>query len=102
MPKYFQRKNLTAIIASTVKENVRKISERCDYELQVNFAQAISKMKHTIALLFVRPKKTVKNLVSKLQEIFIKTLERIRPGRKNKRNHKVKLKKYHFAYKPVC
>jgi len=51
MPKYFQRKNLTAIIASTVKENVRKISERCDHELQVNFAQAISKMKHTIALL---------------------------------------------------
>ncbi len=71
------------------------MSERCNYELQINFAQAISKMKHTIALLFVRPKKTVKNLVLKLQQIFIKTLERIRPHRKNNRNHKVKLKKYH-------
>ena len=95
-------KNLAAIIANTVKDDVRKISERCKYKLQVNFAQAISKMKNTIAILFVRSKQTARNLVSKLQEIFIKTLERIRPGRKNKRNHKVKVKKYHFAYKPVC
>jgi len=87
-----------------VKDDVRKISERCKYQLQVNFAQAISKMNNTIAILFVRPKQAARNLVSKLQEIFIKTLERIRPCRKNKRNHKVKVKvkKYHFAYKPVC
>jgi len=32
----------------------------------------------------------------------VQTLEQIRPGRKYNRIHKVKRKKYHFAYKPVC
>jgi hypothetical protein len=64
MPKYFQRKNLTAIIASTVKENVRKISERCDHELQVNFAQAISKQSKTLY-------QSCKRYLSKLLKEFV-------------------------------
>ena len=95
-------KNLTAVIAGTVREDIQEISGRCNFQHQINFAQALSKMKHTLVLLFVRPTNMVKNLVSKLQEIFIKTLERVRPGRKHKRNHKVKLKRYHFAYKAIC
>jgi hypothetical protein len=38
----------------------------------------------------------------KASEIFIQTIEQIRLGKKYKRNHKVKQKKFHFAYKTVC
>jgi uncharacterized DUF497 family protein len=50
-------------------------------------------LKHGIVLLFIRPMEIVQTMVSKLQKIFVQTIERIRPGRKYKRNHKVKQKK---------
>ena len=95
-------KNLMAVISLTVKDEVKHISEQRKFEYQINFAQALSKMKHSIVLLFIRPMEIVQTMVSKLQKIFIQTIERIRPGRKYKRNHKVKQKKFHFAYKTVC
>lgn len=95
-------KNLTAVISLTVKDEVKHISKHRKFEYQINFAQALSKMKHSIMLLFIRPIEIVQTMVSKLQKIFVQTIERIRPGRKYKRNHKVKQKKFHFAYKTVC
>ncbi len=95
-------KNLTAVISLTVKDEIKHISEQRKFKYQINFAQALSKMKHSIVLLFIRPMEIVQTIVSKLQKIFVQTLEQIRPGRKYNRNHKVKRKKYHFAYKPVC
>jgi DDE family transposase len=95
-------KNLTAVISLTVKDEIKHISEQRKFEYQINFAQALSKMKHSIVLLFIRPMEIVQNIISNLQKIFIQTIERIRPGRKYKRNHKVKQKKFHFAYKTVC
>jgi hypothetical protein len=89
MPKYFS-KNLTAVISLTVKDEVKRISEQRKFEYQINFAQALSKMKHSIVLLLIRPMEIVQTMVSKLQKIFVQTIERIRPGRKYKRNHKVK------------
>ncbi|MDL1968358.1 MAG: IS4 family transposase [Deltaproteobacteria bacterium] len=94
-------KNLTAVISLTVKDEINRISEQRKFEYQINFAQALSKMKHSIVLLFIRPMEIVQTMVSKLQKIFIQTIERIRPGRKHERNHKVKHKKFHFAYKTV-
>ena len=53
-------KNLTAIIGNTTHEEVKKISERRIYDYQINFTQALSKMKNTIVLLFNRPFEKVK------------------------------------------
>lgn len=94
-------KNFTAIIANTTKDEIEKMSERRNFQYQINFAQALSKMKHTIVLLFTRPIEKVKSLITKLQKIFSQTVEQVRPERKYKRKHKVKLKKFHFAYKPI-
>jgi len=95
-------KNLTAIIANTTKNEVEKISERRIYQYQINFTQALSKMKHTIVLLFNRPIESVKIIVSKLQKIFTQTTEQLRPGRKYQRKHRIQLKKFHHAYKSIC
>lgn len=92
-------KNLSAIIAGTVKENVQQKSSFCIFEHQVNFSQALSSMKNSIVLLFCRPKETVIEFISKICALFIKTTESIRPGRKYKRMHRVKQKQFHYAYK---
>jgi hypothetical protein len=94
-------KNFTAIIANTTKDEIEKLSEHRNFQYQINFAQALSKMKHTIVLLFIRPIEKVKLLITKLQKIYFQTVEQVRPGRKYKRKHKVKLKKFHVAYKPI-
>jgi hypothetical protein len=47
-------KNLTSVIASTTKNEIAKKSESLVYVNQINFAQALSKMKNTIILLFKR------------------------------------------------
>lgn len=94
-------KNFTAIIADTTKDEIEKLSEHRNFQYQINFAQALSKMKHTIVLLFTRPIEKVKSLITKLQKIYSQTVEQVRPERKYKRNHKVKLKKFHFPYKPI-
>ena len=94
-------KNFTTIIANTTKDEIEKMSEHRNFQYQINFAQALSKMKHTIVLLFTRPIEKVKSLITKLQKIYSQTVEQVRPERKYKRKHKVKLKKFHFAYKPI-
>jgi len=45
-------KNLASVIASTTKKEIGKKSEPLMYVHQINFAQALSKMKNTIVLLF--------------------------------------------------
>lgn len=92
-------KNLSAIIAGTVKESVQQKSFSCKFEHQVNFSQALSTMKNSIVLFFNRPKEIVIELILKVCSLFIKTTESIRPGREYPRKHKVKQKQFHYAYK---
>ena len=94
-------KNLTSIVANTTKDKIEKLSEHRNFQYQINFTQALSKMKHTIVLLFTRPAEQAKLLITKLQKIYFQTVEQVRPGRKFERKHKVKLKKFHVAYKPI-
>jgi Transposase DDE domain len=94
-------KNFTSIIANTTKDEIDKLSQHRNFQYQINFVQALSNMKHTIVLLFTRPAKQVKLIITKLQKIFSQTVEQVRPGRSFTRKHKVKLKKYHFAYKRI-
>ncbi len=94
-------KNFTSIVANTTKDEIDRLSNRRNFQYRINFAQALSKMKHTIVLLFTRPVKQVQLIIVKLQKIYSQTVEQVRPERSFKRKHKVKLKNYHFAYKRI-
>lgn len=95
-------KNLTAVISSTVRTQIEEKSKRCHFDHKINFVQALAKMKNVIPLLFTEPLLMVEHLVAKLKATFVGSTESVRPGRQYERNHKVKVKKYHTAYKPVC
>jgi hypothetical protein len=95
-------KNLTSVIAYTTKEEIVKKSESLTHVHQINFVQALSKMKNTIVLLFKRSHKKVVDLVEQLRTIFIQTTEAVRPNRKYPRNHRVKQKRFFFEYKTTC
>jgi hypothetical protein len=95
-------KNLAAAIASTATIQILKKSENYKYVHQINFAQALSKMKNTIVLLFNRPLEQVGILVEKLRAILIQTTEAIRPNRKYPRRHRVKQARFFYEYKTTC
>lgn len=99
--KFFS-KNLTAIIASTTQQAIIQKGENCKHQHQINFTQALSKMKHTIVLLFNRPFEMLDEIVSKVQKIFAQTTEIVRPGRKFPRRHRVKQKRFHYSYKQIA
>ena len=95
-------KNMTSVIASTTKNEIAKKSESLTYAHQINFTQALSKMKNTIVLLFKRSAKKVTALVEQLRTTFIQTTESVRPNRKFTRKHRVKQKRFFFEYKTTC
>lgn len=94
-------KNLTSVLSFPTREIIEQNSQNCKYDRQINFAQALSKIKNVIVLLFNYQKDTVIDLISDLHEIFIRTTEPIRPGRKFPRNHKSTRKLFYMNYKPV-
>lgn len=94
-------KNVTSALAYPTRETVRESSKGKKYEYQINFAQALSNTKNVIVLLFDRSKEAATLLISQLHEIFIKTIEPIRPGRKFPRNHKVHRRCFYLCYKSV-
>jgi hypothetical protein len=95
-------KNLTSALASPSREAVTQKDENRKYVYQINFAQALSKTKNVIVLLFQRTKKKVLRLISELQQIYAQTIEPIRPGRKYPRKHKVARRKFYMSYKPIA
>ena len=94
-------KNLTTMMAHPAEKAIKREYGERKYEYQLNKTQALSKMKDVICLLFIRPAEAVKGLVIKLHEIFIKTVEPIRPGRKYPRIQKVQRKGFYPCYKPT-
>ncbi len=95
-------KNLTAVIATTTRKEIIKKSENLKYRHQINFAQALSKMKNTIVLLFSCTRNLVISYIEQIRTIFIQTTESIRPNRQYPRKHRVKQKRFHFEYKTAC
>lgn len=95
-------KNLAAAIASTTKRAIQLKSAPLKFTHQINFAQALSKMKNTIVLLFKYSAKDVHALAEKIRTIFIQTTEPVRPGRKFPRRHRVKQRRFFYEYKTVC
>ena len=90
--------NLAAILAFPVHEQVKKNNKDKKYEYQINWTQAIAKMKDSVVLLFIRD--NVHKIINKLQEHFSRNIEPVRPNRKFPRSPKPK-KHYYMAYKPI-
>lgn len=99
--KFFS-KNFTAVIAATTREDIINKSKHLKHLHQINFAQALSKMKNTIVLLFNCPYEKVLILIEKIRKIFIQTTEAVRPNRKFPRRHRVKQKRFFLEYKTTC
>ncbi len=95
-------KNFIAIVASTTKKEILKKSEKLKFIHQINFAQAVSRMKNTIVLLFKRTLDKATDLIEKLRTIFIQTTESIRPNRKFPRRHRVKQQRFFNEYKTIA
>jgi len=94
-------KNLVWIMAFPIQGQLENDSCGRKYQYQVNFTQALSKSKGVVALLFHDTSRQIRRLISDLQNIFQRTVEPIRPGRKYPRNHKAKNRKFFLQYKPI-
>jgi len=95
-------KNLVSVLALPVNDILTNSTTSRKYDYQINFTQAISKSKDVIALLFQQTTSKLIQLIESLQDIFLKTIEPIRPGRKYPRRHLVSCRKYFLNYKPIA
>ena len=95
-------KNLVSVFALPVNDILANSMTSRKYEYQINFTQAISKSKDVIALLFQQTTSKLIQLIESLQDIFLKTIEPIRPGRQYPRRHTVSCRKYFLNYKPIA
>lgn len=95
-------KNLVSVLALPVNDILANSMTSRRYDYQINFTQAISKSKDVIALLFQETTSKLIQLIESLQDIFLKTIEPIRPGRKYPRPHIVSSRKYYLNYKPIA
>jgi hypothetical protein len=92
-------KNLASALIHPVQEELDRQQKGLKLRYQVNWTQAISKCKDDIVLLFRSPEPSA--LIQALQEMFRRSIEPIRPGRKHQRNKNLVRSKYKHAYKPV-
>ena len=91
--------NLTAAMTHTAQDVIAGKSEQKKYAYRINVTQTLSKMKDAIVLLFIRS--NIMELLNKLFDLFITTIEPIRPGRKYPRKHSVQKRGFHPCYKPI-
>lgn len=91
--------NLTAILAFPAHDKIEKQIRERKAAYQLNFTQALSKMKDSVILLFVRPVSKVKQYLLHLLELFCANIEIVRPNRKNPHNFRQSKRIYPTAYK---
>lgn len=91
--------NLTAAMVHSAQDVVEQQTQERRYSYQVNLTQALSKMKDTVVLFFNHP--NIFGLISELLDLFIKTIEPIRLGRKFPRKKGIKKQGFYPCYKPV-
>lgn len=93
-------KNLTAVLAFSAQDLAEQRFAHRKHRYQVNFTQAISKMKGSIVQLLSQqdPLPCIRSLIN----IFSITVEAVRPGRHYSRKTSVSLcRRYHASYKPT-
>jgi hypothetical protein len=91
--------NLTAILAFPVHDKIKELTKNRKSGYQLNFTQAISKMKNTVILLFTRPLENITQYINQLWSLFMANIEIVRPDRKNPHNFRKSKRIYPMAYK---
>jgi len=92
-------KNLTAVLAHPAQQAVEKETTHRKHKYQINFTQALSKMKDAVVLLFQRA--NLIELIYSLQRIFMDCLEPIRPGREYPRKKSFNQRLFYPCYKTI-
>jgi hypothetical protein len=92
---------MVSIMALHINQDLKKNTEGRKRVYQVNFTQALSKSKGALALLLKETKSKTMQLVADLFNIFQRTIEPIRPGRKYPRKHNISARKFFLQYKPI-
>jgi hypothetical protein len=95
-------KTLTSILAFSISDEIEQPRKGYKHIYKINFAQALSKTKQSLVLLFLRSHRQIIRHIEDLLNIFAATLEAVRPGRKRPRNFKVSVRKFFPNYKPIC
>jgi len=94
--------NLTAALIHPVHEMARTEYQGRKFKYHVNLSQALSKMKHTVAVLFNRPNREIEGIIIKLFKLFLDSVLPLRPGRKSPRKKGPKQQGYHMSYKQLA
>ncbi len=92
--------NLTAMVANCAQKQVDKATAHRKYDYQVNFAQALSKMKNTLLELLRLSTQKLQSRLKSLIEHMACTIEPIRKGRSYSRSKsKMKNRIFYCNYK---
>ncbi|MEM7018901.1 MAG: IS4 family transposase, partial [Pseudomonadota bacterium] len=93
--------NLTMMFAQTAQDEVAKKTASCKRTYQVNFAQTLSKMKHSVVqLIFEVDRPRLEALIDRLLKYIARTIEMVRKQRKFPRKVSQKqLRLHRQAYK---
>lgn len=92
--------NLTALMALAAQQQVSSNTNKHQRTYQINFAQALSKMKHTLVTLIHRSVIGVRKLLLETINYIALTVEAIRDGRSYRRRlSKLKNKRHYSSYK---
>jgi hypothetical protein len=92
--------NLTAMVANAAQQQVDKTTTHRQHDYQINFAQALSKMKNTLVELLLFSIRKLQAKLEALIDYIACTIEPIRSGRRYSRaDSKSKNRIFYFNYK---
>jgi len=92
--------NLTALMAMAAQKSINLKTNQLKLLYQINFAQALSKMKHRIIYLIVHARDNIKAFIERTQHYLSQTCESVRFGRVTPRRLKNLKNDIHYpAYK---
>ena len=92
--------NLTAMVANAAQQQIDKTTAHRQHDYQVNFAQALSKMKNTVIQLLLFSVRKLQAKLEALIDYIACTIEPIRRGRRYSRsNSKSKNRIFYCNYK---
>jgi hypothetical protein len=95
-------KNLAAILIQTVNERIDALTAGRHYDYKANFTNVLAVIRHHIIVLFNRMQDLLRDNLSKIQNLIVRVLCEIRPGRSEPRVFKKKSrKKFSTTYKPI-
>lgn len=89
--------NLTTLMEIKAQEIVDKRTRYLRRNYQINYAQALSKMKHRLVSLIIINSDDITALIKQTSEYISKTTEAVREGRSNPRNLKNIKNDIHFS-----